>query len=350
MAYQSQLSDLQKIGLDDMQKNGNPIDKMFETFKGLKESQDKLQKTKNEHLENVASINNKNMIDPNASFLIDPQSMKAVPIPKDLEEIRQAGFQKGAEIEARKAATTLNMLRESGVMSGGMIPSIGTNGKVALRGQDPNAAARAAAFAERNKIAEQNRLDRLEKNYITNMNSVISSNQKPGGLQNTKVNQALDLRTLIDNSKDPKTGEYKIPPAQHTEIALGLAKLLSPTGVVQSELVKKLEQGTLKQKLADVAIYFGRDPKQIGGTTQSITKFLISSIDRQGLLAEDIRDKALKGASDQFQTSLPKEARDRLMKTKLTSSFREYLDKQNKGGNYSDAEEKAYQAWKASQK
>lgn len=372
----------------------NSVDKLFETFKTLKESEDKMKQVQTEHLDTVSSINNKNMLDPSASFLVDPKTNQAVPIPPDLNAMRQAGFQKGAEIEAQKQATTFELYRKLGMLGtpqaavptqvatamgkpvmsnqtavGGsempaipnelpipgampqMVPSINAKGKMSLRGIDPNSTTRTNISEERNKIATANRMDRLEKNYIQNMNSVISSNQKPAGLQNSKVNQALDLRKMIDGSYDKKSGEYKIPPAQHTELAIGLARLLSPTGVIAQDLVNRLEQGTLRQKLSNVAIYMGADPKEIGGTTQSITKFLINSIDRQGELAEDIRDKAIAGAKEQYQSGLPKEQRERLSKINLTSSYRDYLknSKEQPSSSFSDDKEKRYQAWKAAQ-
>jgi len=80
-------------------------------------------------------------------------------------------------------------------------------------------------------------------------------------------------------------------------MAMGLARLMSPTGVVAENLVDKLQQGTLKEKMANIAIYFGEDPAKIGGTTQSITKFMADTISRQGETSENLRNQYSKNPS-----------------------------------------------------
>lgn len=177
-------------------------------------------------------------------------------------------------------------------------------------------------------LRKDNRQDKLEKFHTDRLTKVLSNRTGGLGLQDAKVNQALDLRVMVDGMKDPDSGEYKIPPSAHTELALGVAKLLSPTGVVAQQLVDKLEQGTLAQKMANVAITFGADPKEVGGTTQSVTKFMIKTIDRQGELAETIRNKYIEGLKKTAPRGLDPARIDELNNIEMGSSFKEYL-KQN---------------------
>lgn len=171
------------------------------------------------------------------------------------------------------------------------------------------------------------RQDKLEKQAGDYMNRIVNSRSGGLGLQDSKVNQAIDLRTLIDQSKDPQTGEYKISPAFQTELVLGLARLVSPSGNVGVELEKELSQKTAQEGLANMLIYFGGDPKKIGGTTQSVIQAYVDAIDRQGLTAEQLRDKYTEGIKQRAEFSgLNDESKKRVLNSSLGSSFKEYLN------------------------
>ena len=354
-----------------IESNERSVDQMFQTLKSLKESEDKAKQASLEHVDRVNATNLQQLSDAVAGKggigQIDPVTGKVRPFsPEELATVEgarkgQAAFKTNQMIEQLKAyqdysskLESLNQPKSPQVATvmgkpvtldktaiGGvdmdpvanqmpkslgpsvslpkMIPSFNSEGEMSLKPEP----AGAKAIENRNKIAEANRNDRLEDKYISRINAVVSSNQKPAGLQNSKVNQGIALRTLVESSYDPKTGNYNIPPAQHTELALGLARMLSPTGQVHSDIVKRLEQGTLRQKLSDIAIYFGGDPKKIGGTTQSITKYILETIDREAIAAEGIRDKAIEGTKQQYQSGLSKEQRDRLSKVKIVSSYKD---------------------------
>lgn len=169
------------------------------------------------------------------------------------------------------------------------------------------------------------RQDKLEKAYTTSLEKVVSFRSGGLGLQDSKVNQAIDLRTMVDGMKDPETGLYNIPPSAHTELAIGFAKLLSPTGVVNQQTIDEIQQKTAKQGLAGALIYLGGDPKKVGGTTQSVAQFMIHAIDRQGTTAETLRDKYMNGLKGLVPAGLDKKNAERLAKQTLTSSFKDYL-------------------------
>ena len=119
-------------------------------------------------------------------------------------------------------------------------------------------------------------------------------------IQDAKVNQANNLMQIFNTHYDTKTDTYTIPPSMHTEIALGYAKMLSPTGVVAQDLVGKLQQGTLQEKINGVRIYFGMDPMKTGGTTQSVLKFFRDAIDTQAKQSVKQRQQYQAGDVSQY--------------------------------------------------
>lgn len=165
---------------------------------------------------------------------------------------------------------------------------------------------------------------KLEKQYA-DMKMKVFSNRSGGlGLEDLKVNQAIHLRQAINKQYDPKTGEFVIPPSLHTEFALGLARLMSPGGQVANDLVEHLRQGTLKEKMANLAIASGLDPQEVGGTTQSVIKFFVNQIDRQGVTAEENREGDMAFIHGQAPTDLEQrriEAHDK----RGLNSFRDLL-------------------------
>lgn len=168
--------------------------------------------------------------------------------------------------------------------------------------------------------------DKLEKQAGDYMNKIVQSRSGGLGLQDSKVNQAIDLRKLVDGSKDPVTGEYKIPPAFQTELVLGLARMISPTGQVGVELEKELATKTAQEGLAKMAIYFGADPAKVGGAPQNVIKYYLDAIDRQGSTAEKLRDNYVSGIKQRAEfKGLSEDAKKRILDSNMGSSFNQYL-------------------------
>lgn len=150
------------------------------------------------------------------------------------------------------------------------------------------------------------------------------SNRSGGlGLQDGKVNQAIDLQQMMNKYYDPKTDTYSIPPSMHTELAIGLQRLLSPTGQTAQGLVHELQQKTAREGLAGALIYMGMDPKTVGGTTQGVSHLFADAVKRQGLTAEQLRGT--------YQSQLK-----HMMPSQLNDKVKQDLISQNIGSNYSD--------------
>jgi hypothetical protein len=167
----------------------------------------------------------------------------------------------------------------------GNMPALGM-GNASVRTQILNRAAeRASNNGQTPEDLVSNRI-----NYRANSQAAASSSGVNSRLQDAKVNQAIDLKGMLDQNYDPKTGTYNIPPALHSELVLGLARLLAPTGQVGIEMMRELKQKTAREGLAGGLIYLGFDPKEVGGSTQDVIKMFAHTIDRQGEIAEDLRD------------------------------------------------------------
>lgn len=202
---------------------------------------------------------------------------------------------------------------------------------------------------------EQNKLEQQYRNVLL---KPLSNRSGGLGLEDAKVNQAIHLRTLVNKFYDPKSGSYSIPPSMHAELALGLARLQSPTGQVGIELVKELRQATAREGLAGALIYLGADPHTVGGTTQSVSRLFIDSIDRQGSVSEANREQYMDYLRSLKPTGLDESRAERLEKGKL-NSFGSLLkaspdqlhqESIDLGTVYSDSEkEKRFQAYKARQ-
>jgi hypothetical protein len=121
----------------------------------------------------------------------------------------------------------------------------------------------------------------------------MNASKSNAKLQDMKVGQAKDLQLLLDKYKDPTTGEYKnIPPQFVTELAMGAARLISPTGQVAQGITKELQQATAQEKIARTLGFFGI---QSTGSTQQNLQNLRDMFERQGSMAQHIRDTYYSG-------------------------------------------------------
>jgi BarA-like signal transduction histidine kinase len=158
--------------------------------------------------------------------------------------------------------------------------------------------------------------DKLEQQYRTVLLKEASNRSGDLGIQNSKVSQAVHLTALLDQYKDPKTGNYNVPTAQYAELAMGLANLISPSGSAESDrqaILSKTASGDIKGALS----YIIGTPQN--GNTQQIIKNLADSIDRQGATAEDLRDEQVNFLQGLAPTGLDQSRIEALNKNTLPS-------------------------------
>lgn len=154
------------------------------------------------------------------------------------------------------------------------------------------------------------RQDALEQQYRGVLQRTLSSRSGGMGMEDQKVNQAVHLLALMDQNKDPKTGQYNIPKAQYAELASGLATLVSPNGRPTDSMRGEIEQRTAKGDLAGMVTYLTGTP--VTGSTQDIFKMLRDSIERQGSVAESNRESYFSSIRAMAPTELADERRQKL--------------------------------------
>lgn len=202
--------------------------------------------------------------------------------------------------------------------------------------------------------------DKLEGQYRNLLTKNISMRSGGLGLEDSKVNQAIHLRRLVNQSYDPTTGNFNIPKSYYGELVNGLATLTSPNGRPGIEVIHELQQRTAKGDIGGALAYLGvtdQNGNLLAGSTQSVFKTLVDSIDRQGDQAEQNRQGYLDQIHGLAPTQLSEDRIQKMNQANIGNSFNSFLtkspDKQTQGSGsltapYGDAEkEKRYQAYLA---
>lgn len=124
-----------------------------------------------------------------------------------------------------------------------------------------------------------------------------------GLMQTAKTQQnkvaAANAAMIALPDKD-ENGLYKvdeITPQIATELAMAQARLISPTGQISENQVQELKQGTLDEKLARAAGFFGYS---LPGTTQLNLANIEKMIKREGALAQKQSETIAQGKQIEF--------------------------------------------------
>lgn len=186
--------------------------------------------------------------------------------------------------------------------------------------------------------------DALEKNYADRLQRVIGARSGGLGLQDSKVDQAIHLRTMINQSWNPQTKTYELPEMQQGELVMGLANLMSGSSVSNMEQLKSITPRTASGDMAHLVSYWTGTP--ITNQPQAMIKNLIYSIDRQGKTSQKLRDKYMNGLKALKPKDLDQDRADAIAAAQLTSSFQDVLDEapdiQKNGGPKAGAIEGGY--------
>lgn len=171
---------------------------------------------------------------------------------------------------------------------------------------------------------EVQRQDRLEQQGTQLLTKQLSSRSGGIGLQDNKVNAAIHARQLIDQSYDPKTGQYDITQVPYGELAESVGSLLAGNNGSSEGRIDSLKQKTAQGDVNGAISYFTGKPSN--ATSQDAIKQLVSIIDRQGSVSEDLRDKYLDGIKKLpvFKQLDPDRAQA-LYDSNIGNSFKDYL-------------------------
>jgi hypothetical protein len=151
--------------------------------------------------------------------------------------------------------------------------------------------------------------DELEQEARGVLQREFSSRSGGLGLEDQKVNQAIHLTTLLDQY------EGKPMPAQiQAELALGLARLTSPSGSVGVQLEQEFNQRTAEGDVSKAVAWLTGDPTLVNASPEKLRAMFRDSIVRQGHVAEDNRQTYLNAMVSMLPTQLEESRKAALSK------------------------------------
>lgn len=172
---------------------------------------------------------------------------------------------------------------------------------------------------------EQTRQDNLEKQTREWVDNLSKARNGELGVQNAKVDQARHLLQLYEQAK--VTGK-PISNSQYGELAIGTANLVAGGAQNVSDHTKQMiMQSTAKGDINQALTWAGADPSILGGSTDSILQNLKGTILRQGMEAENQRDKFINDQKAVAPSGLNKEQSDRILNQQYGNSIKEFMPK-----------------------
>jgi len=216
-------------------------------------------------------------------------------------------------------------------------------GKTIQSQDDPLAEAPGGGSSEKDQ-------NKLYHQSVTNLRQFFSSRSGNFGTQDAKVNQALHLGSLADQYYNPATGKHDIPEAQSAELVMGLANLVSGSNVTTVEGLRSITPKNFAADTAHIVSYWTGKP--ITYQPEEMTKNILDSIDRQGAVAEDLRNTYLQQGKDAFvEPGLNESNTKRLLGLRVGSSYKDYLatraSSKKSSGGLTDAEKEELAALEA---
>lgn len=187
------------------------------------------------------------------------------------------------------------------------------NGKMSIKPMSPYQQA----------LLEQHQ-DTLENQYENRLKTMYSSRSGVLGTAANKVDQAIGLRTLVNQQYDPKTDSYNLNPQQYHELALGLANMLAPNAVASDAKMQALIANTAQGDINGFAQYMLGTPKN--ASSQDLIKNMLSTIDREGLQAEKNRDAHLDSLKQLAPSGLSPDRVSAINKVNFGTSYKNFLN------------------------
>lgn len=177
---------------------------------------------------------------------------------------------------------------------------------------------------------------KLFQQGVTTLKSELSNRSGGLGIQDAKVNQAIHLKALLDQYKTTKTVQntgwagqslpgthvetaYNIPRSQYTELAMGLASLISPTNTVAEGTINKITQDSAAGDINSLITYVTGVPQS--GSTNQIFQNIADSVDRQGSVAESERQTYVDDLLLRLPPGLSQQNVDRLTQSAGLNSY-----------------------------
>lgn len=174
-------------------------------------------------------------------------------------------------------------------------------------------------------IHEQGRQDKLEKDAREWVDNLSKARNGEIGVQNGKVDQARHLLQLFKQSED--TGQ-PLSNSQYGELAIGAANLVAGGAQNVSDHTRQMiMQSTAEGDLNKALTYAGFSPTTLGGSTNSVLKNLKETVIRQGMEAENQRDKFINDQKKFIPSGLDPAKAQKLVDANFGNSIKEFLPK-----------------------
>lgn len=190
--------------------------------------------------------------------------------------------------------------------------------------------------ADPNSPQSQNK---LFQQGVSTLKSELSNRSGGLGLQDAKVNQAIHLKNLFDQYKTtaqvpvndgsllggsvfgPKQTQtvYNIPPSAYTELAIGVANLVSGSNTVAEGTINNIKQATAAGDLGRALTYATGQP--FNGSSQQVLQQLKDSVDRQATTAEGERQTYVNDLLLRLPPGLSPENTERLTQSAGLNSY-----------------------------
>ena len=182
-----------------------------------------------------------------------------------------------------------------------------------------------AIFDQNHPFMEDKRQDGLEKAYADRLAKIVSFRSGGLGVQDQKVNSGVHALALLDQTYDPTTKTFNIPPIMQSELAANVNNAISNQNVTSDQMRQDLQQRSIYGDWNKTMQYLLNTPKN--SLPQDNAKLLASMVIRQGPVAEMERDKYIKDLKTMQPSGLDPDRAEKINQIQFGTSFNEQLGK-----------------------
>lgn len=172
---------------------------------------------------------------------------------------------------------------------------------------------------------EDKQQDALENKYADRLSKIVSYRSGSLGVQDGKVNSGIHALSLLDQTYDPATKTFNIPPIMQAELAANVNNAISNQNVTSDSMRQDLMQRSIYGDWNKTMQYILNTPKN--SLPQDNAKLLASMVIRQGPVAENERDKDMADLKKEVPSGLDPDRAQKLEQIQFGNSFKEQLGK-----------------------
>lgn len=172
---------------------------------------------------------------------------------------------------------------------------------------------------------EDKRQDGLEAKYADRLSKIVSYRSGSLGVQDGKVNSGIHALALLDQTYDPQTKTFNIPPIMQSELAANVNNAISNQNVTSDSMRQDLQQRSIYGDWNKTMQYILNTPKN--SLPQDNAKLLAAMVIRQGPVAENERDKDMQDLKSEVPSGLDPDRAKKLEQIQFGNSFKEQLGK-----------------------